>query len=63
MIRDHYVTYSVTEKQTGVVHNRRTGPFGEDTADANAKDLARRENISHVVVETWAMVSSREVPK
>ncbi len=61
MIQDHYVVYVVTDKIGGAIHNRRTGPFGEDTAAAFAKDLARRDSISEVVVETWSCTERREV--
>ncbi len=60
-VNDHYVCYCVTDKIGGAIHNRRTGPFGEDTAAAFAKDLARREQISSVAIERWAMVERVEV--
>ncbi len=57
---DTYVTYSMTDK-TGAVHNRRTGPFGEEAATAFAREIARRESISAVVVEIWSCTERRAV--
>ncbi len=57
---DHYVTYSA-RLVNGEIHPRRTGPLGEEAASALARELARKESISQVCVETWRMAECREV--
>jgi hypothetical protein len=57
---DHYVTYTA-QLVNGEKHPRRTGPLGEEAANALARELARKDSISRVVVEVWRMAEAKEV--
>ncbi len=60
MTSDHYVVYCFNAL-TGEKFPRRTGPFGEEAATAFAREVARKSNISAVVIEKWSCVSVTEV--
>lgn len=59
-MNDHYVTYTA-QLVNGEKHPRRTGPFGAEPAEAFAREIARRDNISSVAIEVWTCSERREV--
>jgi hypothetical protein len=60
VVSDHcFVTYTARNKDGD--YPRRTGPFGEEAANALAQELARKDGILGVVVESWRCVETRVV--
>lgn len=58
------MTYAVTytaRMVNGEQHPRRVDHLGEEAANALARDLARRDNVSCVVVERWECVERKAV--